>query len=122
MREVHDNDPLAEQVKDLARHEIGSLGPLLAMLEELRREAMQQFDSTAKSVLIEVRRRLVARLQAAVLSDRWISVRTAAEITNRPESTIREWCRRGVVIARKVGARDWEIDRESLYRHDEKAA
>lgn len=121
MGKEHDIDPLAEQVKDLARHEFGSLGPQLALLEELREEAMHQFDRTARAVLVEVRRRLVARLQAAVALDRWISVRVAAQLTGRPEGTVREWCRRRVVIARKVGG-DWEIDRESLYRHDEEAA
>jgi hypothetical protein len=121
MREPHDIDPLAEQVQDLARHEIGSLGPQLAMVQELLQEATHQYDPTAKAVLLEVRRRLVARLQAAVALDRWISVRTAAEVTRRPEGTVREWCRRGVVTARKVGG-DWEIDRDSLYHQDERAA
>lgn len=121
MMEAPQSDPLAERAKNLACHEIASVGPLLALVGELLDDARRQYDRTATVVLEEVRHRLVGRLEDAVVADRWISVREASEVTHRPEATIREWCRREKIVARKLGGRDWEIDRESLYRQDERA-
>lgn len=109
-------DGLARRVEQLAKSEIGATGPLLALVTDLLEDARRQYDRTAAAVLVAVRVRLVEALEKAVEMDRWISVRQAATIARRPEGTIRYWCREQLVVARKVGARDWEIDRDSLLK------
>jgi hypothetical protein len=109
-------DGLASRVQQLEGSEIAATGPLLALVSELLEDARRQYDRTAAAVLIAVRARLVEALEAGVERDRWISVRQAAGIARRPEGTIRYWCRERLVVARKVGARDWEIDRDSLLK------
>jgi hypothetical protein len=115
------DDPLALRVRALATHSTASLAPLLELVDELLRDAKRQYDLTAATVLMRDRERIVARLEQAVEEGRWISVEEAAKRTRRPEGTIRYWCRKEKVTARKVGARAWEIDAHSLYRYDEAA-
>lgn len=109
-------DGLAKRVEQLAQSEIAATGPLLALLAELLEDTRRQYDRTAAAVLVAIRARLVEALEKAVELDRWISVREAAVIARRPEGTVRYWCREELVVARKVGARDWEIDRDSLLK------
>jgi hypothetical protein len=112
---------LARRLLGLASHQLAKVAPLLDLVADLRRDAQQQYDFTAATVLLKVRDRLVAKLEEAVESARWIDVSTAAEQTRRPEGTIRYWCRTGKVKARRVGPRAWEIDSHSLYGYDEAA-
>lgn len=107
-------DGLAKRVEQLEKSEIGATGPLLELVSELLEDARRQYDRTAVTVLVGVRARLVEALEKAIELDRWISVRQAASIARRPEGTVRYWCRERLVVARKVGVRDWEIDRDSL--------
>lgn len=109
-------DPLARRVEELRKHEVGAIAPQLALLEELLEDARRQYDFTAAAVLTQVRQRFVERLEQAVDTERWVSVRQAARMVNRPEGTVRYWCRNTLVDARRVGARDWEIDRQSLLK------
>jgi hypothetical protein len=114
-------DPLAVRLMALATHSIASLAPLLELVDELLLDAKRQYDLTSATVLMRTREMIVERLEHAMASDRWISVGEAAKRTRRPEGTIRYWCRTKKVKARKVGARAWEIDAQSLYRYDEAA-
>jgi hypothetical protein len=109
-------DRLAGRIEQLAPHKICSIAPLLALADELLEDAGRQYNQTAQAVLMRVRDRLVEVIEEAVSTDRWISVREAADIASRPEGTIRYWCRHQLVVARKSGPRDWEIDRDSLNR------
>jgi hypothetical protein len=112
---------LERRLLAITGHQLAKLGPLLEFVDELLRDAQQQYDLTAAVVLRRVRERLVAKLEEAVESARWIDVSTAAEQTRRPEGTIRYWCRTGKVKARRVGPRAWEIDSHSLFGYDEAA-
>jgi hypothetical protein len=114
-------DPLALRRRALASHTHVTLAPLLELVDDLQRDAKRQYDLTAATVLMRTRELIVERLEQAVDCDRWISVSDAAERTRRPEGTIRYWCRTGKVRARRVGARAWEVDAQSLYRYDEAA-
>lgn len=109
-------DGLAKRVEKLAESEIAATGPLLALLAELLDDARRQYDRNSAAVLVAVRARLVEAMEKAVELDRWVSVREAAGIARRPQGTVRYWCRERLVVARKVGARDWEIDRDSLLK------
>lgn len=109
-------DPLAQKAKALAAHHAVAIAPLLALQEEISEDASRQYDPTAAAVLTQVRRMLIERLEQAVDRDRWVTVRRAAAMVYRPEGTVRYWCRNGHVVARKIGARDWEIDRSSLLK------
>jgi len=109
-------DDLAPRIANLSRHEVMATGPMLARVETLLEDASRQYDPTIKAVLMEIRRRLVEDVEAAVSQERWVDVATAARITRRPEATVRYWCRQGLVAARKVGAREWQLDRQSLVR------
>ena len=104
-------DGLAKRVEKLAESEIAATGPLLASLAGRAAPF-----GRAAAVLVAVRARLVEAMEKAVELDRWVSVREAAGIARRPQGTVRYWCRERLVVARKVGARDWEIDRDSLLK------
>lgn len=110
------SDDIAARVAQLHRHEIMATAPLLARIEQLLDDARRQYDETAAAVLLKVSSQLVEDIEAAVNADRWVDVATAARIARRPEGTVRYWCRRRLVEARKVGARAWAIDRQSLLR------
>lgn len=107
---------IAERLGELSKNEIVAIAPLLALAEELAEDAGRQYDATSATVLKQIARKLVERLEEARDQDRWLSVKRAAAVVRRPHGTVRYWCRNELVVAREVGARDWEIDRESLLR------
>lgn len=117
--ETDGRDPLIMRLKVLGSHDIAATGPLLELVEELLQDSRRQYDATAARVLMRTRESLVKRLEEAVSTDKWISVGTAASRTRRPAGTIRYWCRMEKIKARRVGGRRWEVDSQSLYRHDE---
>jgi hypothetical protein len=110
---------IAYRLSVLSKHEIAAIGPLLAVVEDMLEDARRQYDRTCTAVLTQAARKFVEKLEEAVEQDRWLTVGRAAAVARRPEGTVRYWCRRGHVIARKVGAHAWEIDRESLLRRAE---
>jgi len=109
------SDPLANRLIELRRLRVVAIGQLLDLLEEMHEDAIRQYDTTATNVIEMARDRLVRALEAGSKLDRLISVQEAADIVRRPAGTIRHWCRKGKVKARKVAGGEWEIDRESLY-------
>lgn len=115
-KRVQEGSVLSRRLKELESHQVGTLGPLLSFAAELEDDARRQYDSTATTVLRRVAQSLVDRLEQSVENGRWVSVKAAAAMVYRPEGTVRYWCRRQLVKARKVGARDWEVDRDSILR------
>jgi len=116
MTKVTAIDDLALRIAQLCQHEVMATAPLLARIERLLDDARRQYNETAAAVLLKVSCQLVEDIEAAVNTERWVDVATAARIARRPEGTVRYWCRRRLVEARKVGAREWMVDRQSLLR------
>lgn len=112
------NDGLQARIEALSKHSVIPIGPLLRLVSEMLDDAKRQYDHTSAIVLQKVREQLVARMEEGVATDGWVSVSRAAKIVRRPEGTVRYWCREKLVTARKLGARDWEIDVQSLYKRD----
>jgi hypothetical protein len=98
-----------------------SSGPLIDMVDQLQRRADAQLSAEHRAALTSVRADLIRTMHTARDIDRWISVEHAARLTGRPLTTIRRWCSREQVVAKKLGG-EWVIDRDSLYRNGSEAA
>jgi len=106
---------------------LGEMDPrLMAYLMENHPDAAGLAARPDRSLLMQVLARCVRLADdvaaAKAASQEWLSVEDFAAAVGKAKFTVREWCRRGRITARKKGsgrgtAQEWAVPRAELLRY-----
>jgi len=113
------------QQQALAENVVVSMQPMLELLEDIEvriaenrrwRRGDPAMD-LENGILAAVRDMLVIKLAEGTSRDRWLKVAAAAKLADKSADTIRYWISKDYVRWRRNAGGDYEVDRDSLYRH-----